>query len=157
MPRPVVEVRAPQPGDVEQLVANMRDQDVAEVRAAGRDDLAAVVHESIAMSQLCWTVTVDGELACILGLSVQGTVLAPIGVPWMLGTPLVPANRRPLAKLTPRYIERMLQAAPHLVNFVHARNTVAVHWLKKVGFHLRPATPHGPRGELFHLFEMHHV
>lgn len=132
----------------------MRDQDVVEVRAAGRDDPAAVVRDSIAMSQLCWAATVDGKLACIFGCSVQGTVLTPHGVPWMLGTPLIKKNRADLVRLTPRYIAQMLKAAPHLLNYVHARNTVSVQWLKRLGFRLHPAAPYGPHGEPFHLFEM---
>ena len=152
--QPAAEVRAPRDGDVEALVAGMRPQDVAELQAVGRPDLDVVVRESIAQSTLCWTATVDGEVAAILGVTRHGTVLAPIGVPWMLGTDLVRRHRRCLARLTPQYIDRMLQVAPLLLNYVHARNTVAVQWLKRTGFHLYPAAPHGPFGEPFHLFEM---
>jgi hypothetical protein len=152
--QPAVEVRAPRDGDAEALAAGMRAQDIAELEAVGRPDLVAVVRESIAVSTWCWTVTVDGELAAILGVTRHGTVLAPIGVPWMLGTELVRQHRRCLARLTPQYIDQMLQVAPHLLNYVHARNTVAVRWLKRTGFRLHPARPHGPFGEPFHLFEM---
>jgi len=152
--QPAVDVRAPRDGDAEALAAGMRAQDVAELHACGRVDLVDVVRQSIACSTLCWTATVDGEIAAVLGVTRHGTVLAPIGVPWMLGTDLVPRHRRSLARLTPTYIDRMLQVAPHLLNYVHARNTVAVQWLKRTGFHLHPAQPHGPHGEPFHLFEM---
>jgi hypothetical protein len=53
----------------------------------------------------------------------------------------------------PRYIRMMLEDNPRLVNRVHARNSVAVRWLQRVGFTLHPATPE-QNGEMFHTFEM---
>src|SRR5687767_14313107 len=107
MSQPAVEIGPPSAADVDELAANMRDQDIAEVRALGHTDLHALVRACIDSSRMCWAAHVDGELACIFGLSVSGTVLAPWGAPWMLGTPLVPKHRRSLARLTPRYIEQM--------------------------------------------------
>ncbi len=155
MSRLAVDIAPPTVADIDELVVNMRDQDVEELRAVGYDDPRVAVERSIAASKLCWTARVGGKLACIFGLSQIGTVLAPVGAPWMLGTPLVPQHKRSLARLTPRYIAQMLKAAPDLLNLVHARNTVAVQWLKRMGFRLHPAQPIPPYGEPFHLFEMH--
>ena len=154
MSQPVAEFRQPTAADIDALAAGMRQQDVAELQALGHTDLRHVVQTSVSASAWCRSVYVGDELGCIFGLAKIGTVLAPIGIPWMLGTPLVRTHRRILAKLAPAYIRAMLQEAPHLMNMVHAHNTVAVQWLKHVGFHLHPATPQGPRGEPFHLFEM---
>ena len=154
MSQPAAEFRVPVEADIDTLAANMREQDVAELYALGHTDLREVVAHSVRASTWCRAAFVGDELGCIFGLAKVGTVLAPVGVPWMLGTPLVRTHRRILAKLAPAYIRAMLQEAPHLVNMVHAHNTVAVQWLKHVGFHLHPAAPQGPRGEPFHLFEM---
>jgi len=153
MSRPAVEVAPPTSADVDELIANMREQDVAEVHAAGHADLRWVVEEGIRISRWSLAVRVDGGLACIMGLAVRGSVLTPLGVPWLLGTPLVPKHRRVLARLAPNYIQGMLQIAPRLLNMVHARNTVAVQWLKRMGFRLHEPFAL-PSGEMFHVFEM---
>ena len=154
MSQSVVDVSRPQPGDAAELAANLRDQDAEELRAAGVLNAELAIADGIRRSPLCWTARVDGEIACVFGVAPFGTALDPRGVPWMLGTPLVPKHRRTLQQMTPGYIAQMLEAFPHLLNQVHAKNTVATRWLRKMGFVLQPPMPVGPYGELFHLFEM---
>lgn len=146
----MVEVRPPTRLDIDALVAGMRRQDRVELAAAGIAPREAVA-DGVTRSTWSLTATVDGEVACIFGVAPFG---GGAGVPWMLGTDLVTQNRRALARLAPAYISQMLGVFPHLLNVVHARNTVAVAWLKRVGFTLQPAQPYGPHGEPFHRFEM---
>lgn len=149
-----VETRRPTAADVSELVANLRDQDVDELRAAGYEDFGAIITESLARSAWAVTATVDGRLACIFGVSAAGTLLSAYGVPWMLGTSLVATNRRALARLAPRYIHEMLRSYPTLRNLVHADNTVALGWLRHVGFTIGPVVPHPNTGAPFHVFEL---
>lgn len=149
-----VVVRAARAGDAAYLAAHMRDQDVAELHAVGERNLLRGVQESIDASTLCWTTEVDSVVATIGGVVPLAGFLGDIGAPWMLGTPAVPRNRRALMRLAPAYIARMQALYPHLVNFVHAENSVAVQWLQRVGFTLQPAVPHGPLGALFHRFDL---
>ena len=153
-----VEIRPTLPGDVEILIANLRPSDLAECRAYGKPDIAAGIESSVKRSMLCWTGLVDGELAAILGVA-PVSVMTGIGSPWMLGTPVLDAHSRILVRETPGYIAKMLNAFPHLVNFVHAKNTTSVRWLRRLGFTLHQAVPYGALGEPFHPFEMkaHHV
>ena len=132
----------------------MREQDVAECLAAGVTDLRAAVATGVKRSARCWAAFVDGELACIFGVAPMGTMLNPVGVPWLLGTDLIPKHRRIFARLSRPYIAQMLAAFPHLTNAVHAKNTVAVRWLKAMGFELQPAHAHPATGEPFHVFTM---
>lgn len=152
MPNPVVEVRPVESGDVEALAAGLRAQDRAELGAAGHPDHLHAIRVSVSMSDWCRTATVGGEVACIFGVAPYAGLLDPRGIPWMLGTDLVPQNRRALVRLAPGYIRAMLQLYPHLLNTVHAPNTLAVRWLARAGFTLH--APHDHRGEPFHLFEM---
>jgi hypothetical protein len=150
--RSAVEVRPVAPGDCEVLAANLRQQDQNELDAAGHTNHLRAIRDGVARSDWAHTATVDGQVACIFGVAPLGGLLDPRGVPWMLGTDLVPQNRRALARLAPRYIREMLQAYPHLLNTVHARNTLAVRWLARAGFTLH--APHDHNGEPFQLFEM---
>lgn len=146
-------IRPTEPGDAATLFANLRPADLAECQAYGHADLAASLEANVRRSILCWTGLVDGELAAILGVA-PVNVLGGMGSPWMLGTPVLDAHQRVLVRSTPEYIARMLKAFPHLVNFVHARNTTSVRWLRRLGFTLHEAVPFGPLGEPFHPFEM---
>lgn len=156
MPRRATEARAARDADAVTLAANLRPQDLAEVEALrGPGSALAAIREGIAASLWCDAIEVDGELAAIVGLvPYQSAVLGDTGVPWMLGTPAVDRCGGVLIRLTPAYIARMLADFPRLFNIVDARNTRAVRWLQRAGFHLSPAVPAGPTGALFHPFEM---
>lgn len=146
-------IRPTQPGDAAELAANLRPSDLAECQAYGREDIATGVIASADRSMLCWTAFIDGDLAAILGCA-PINMLTGIGSPWMLGTPVLDRHQRVLVRETPEYIAKMLNAFPHLVNFVHAKNTTSVRWLRRLGFTLHPAQPYGALGEPFHYFEM---
>lgn len=146
-------IRPTEPGDVELLYRNLRASDRAECEAYGDRDILEGIRASAARSLLCWTGLADGELGAIMGVAPL-SVLGGIGSPWMLGTPVLDAHSRVLVAQTPKYIDRMLAAFPHLVNFVHAKNTTSVRWLRKLGFTLHAPEPYGPLGEPFRKFEM---
>jgi len=156
MSHPAVDVVAPTPAHVEELAANLRQQDRDELDAGGHTDHERAIRESVKASDWTNTILIDGRVAAIFGVARFGTMLDPRGIPWALGTDLVPQNRRALARLARVYIRAMLRDYPHLVNAVHARNTVAVRWLKRSGFVFGPAHTL-PNGETFHTFEMRHV
>jgi hypothetical protein len=141
-----VTYRHPTPVDIADLATNLRQQDINELRALEFTDMLHVVKHCVLLSEWSWAAAVGGNLVCIFGVSHEGA-------PWMLGTDLVRVHRRNLAREAPRYIRKMLKDHPRLVNRVHAANTVAVAWLRRVGFTLHPATPE-PNGAMFHTFEM---
>jgi hypothetical protein len=154
MSQPAVETRAPTPADLEHLAAHLRAQDRAELDAAGWADHLQALEQSVERSRWSQVALIDGEIACVFGCAEYGSLLAPVGVPWLLGTDVLPRYRRVLQRWARRYIEAMLQEYPRLFNAVHADNTVAVHWLRRLGFTLHPATPAPPHGAPFHVFEM---
>lgn len=154
MSQPAVDFARPTAADVDELAANMRNQDIDECLAAGLDDLRATVADGVRRSTMCWTARADGKLLAIFGCAPMGSLLSGVGTPWLLGTPELPRRRRILTAYARPYIDRMLSSFPHLVNVVHARNTVSSSWLRRMGFSLHPAAPYGPHGEPFHLFEM---
>ena len=157
-----VDLRPVQPADIDRLSATLRDQDVAELRALGHEPqwFNDVIRESVACSVMCHSVwSPTEELMGICGMSIaSGSLLgATAGVPWMLGTPVVPRFGAALNRSTRQYNREMLERVPLLFNYVHAANSVSVAWLQRVGYMLSPAEPYGPRGEPFHRFEMHRV
>jgi hypothetical protein len=155
MSRSAVEIRRPVPDDLEHLARNLRDQDLAELRASGRGaDPLAALRQSVAVSRWSRVALVDEAPIAVFGCGEYGSLLAPIGVPWLMGTGAIVRHGRVLQREARRYIAAMLQQYPRLFNAVHAENTVSVRWLRHLGFTLHPAVPAPPHGALFHAFEM---
>lgn len=149
-----IEIRQARDGDADALLSNLREQDRIELEAlmgpgAERETLQKAMRDS----SLMWVGTVDGEVACMFGV-VPVSLLGGQGVPWLLGTPLIDKNRGAFIKRNRAYIARMLDACPHLVNIVDARNIKSIAWLKRMGFVIHDARPWGRSGEPFHLFTM---
>lgn len=147
-------LRAPRAGDAEYLAPRLRRADVVECHAVGVTDLEQALRAGLERSVLAWVAEVDGEPVAALGVAPIDGLMGDRGAAWMLGTDLVTRHQWALMRLAPGYIERMLSAFSHLLNFVHADNHAAVRWLKRMGFTVHPAQPHGPHGALFHFFEM---
>jgi hypothetical protein len=151
-----IDFRPPTAADIHWVADHLRDADRAECAAVGITDGHHAVGSSVACSALSWCAAVDGEPAFIAGAAPLGSMLSGVGAPWLLGTPLAPQHARALMRRYSHYIGQMLNAFPHLLNFVHAENHLSIGWLKRMGFTVHPAVPFGPRGALFHRFEQHH-
>lgn len=144
------EIRAPRPGDAAYVADHLRDADLAEIIAAGLDDIEAVIQEGIDHSALCWTATVEGRPVCVFGVREwEGR-----GAPWLLGTSEMARHKGAVIALAPAYIRLMLEAFPVLINHVHAANEQAVRWLKRVGFTMHAAYQRPDTGEMFQPFTM---
>lgn len=153
MSRSKVTIRPVAPGDVDELAANLREADREEVIAqTGRDPSEAIAH-SIAMSSPCWTARIDGELAAIFGCA-PVSLIGPIGMPWLLGTPVLDRHPRAVISYSRPYLAVMFDAYPQMLNWVDARNERSIRWLKALGFRFHDAAPHGPLGLPFHRFDM---
>lgn len=152
MSAPRVEIREVLPGDVEELVNNLRHADIEEIRASG--DLLPIeaVQQCVALSAPCWAAVINGELAAIFGAA-PISLIGPIGTPWLLGTPVMDRHPRTVISTSRPYLALIQAAYPQLVNWVDVRNTRSIRWLKALGFNFHPAAPYGPRGLPFHRFD----
>lgn len=138
---------------MEAVLAGLRQADRDEVLASA-GDVERTVLESPKHSNWTLTFLVNGEIACVMGLAPLDGLLGTRGVPWLLGTDVLDRHPGALMKTCPRYIAGMLGSYPHLLNFVDARNTRSIRWLKRLGFKIYPAVPYGVSQLPFHLFEM---
>lgn len=149
-----VEIRAPAPGDLDDLLAHIRPADLAEGEAlAGPGAVPSLVAESMERSPLLWTMASPAGVVCIFGAA-PATLMGDKGMPWMVGTHLVEVERRALMRLAPAYIARMLAAFPLLVNVVDARNRRSIAFLRRLGFIILPAMSAGVASMPFHPFVM---
>ena len=148
-----VEIQQAVAADAAPVAAHLRAADLAECLAAGVEDIERAIVEGVENSPMCWTAWVDDRPAAVFGVRPWGAV----GVPWMLGTDDVIAQRRAFIKLAPAYIATMMQAYPRLMNHVHTDNVQAVRWLRRAGFALQSPHAHPATGAPFQVFEMEAV
>ena len=148
----MVEVRPATPADGYALAAALRPADIAEARASGHEPTAAI-QDSIRASSTAMAGLVNGELACVFGVT-PVSLLGGIGCPWLLGTPVLDRHSRVLVRLAPKYIWMMLARFPHLVNHVHADHTESVRWLRRLGFRFSEPWRHPETGATLYTFEM---
>lgn len=120
------------PEHIAELVANMREEDRAEVEAIGDSPLEAI-ERSVMDSAVAGAWTVDGEAQALFGLATP-VVLGQMAMPWILTGKGVPAHRKTFFATARRIIEGWAQEYPLLVNYVDSRYKQAIRFSKHLGF-----------------------
>jgi hypothetical protein len=137
----------------EELAANMRPDDVQEVRRShGHSPLEAVLH-AMEESDFSVALLIDGQVAAVAGVAPfekTGFLDDDVGCAWMLTSHVV--NRKPKAFLRAceAGVDAFLKRYPVLANAVDAKYARALKWAEWLGFDVRAAVHHGPEGALFH-------
>lgn len=133
------------------VAKHMRPEDRAEVWASSRATPEQALEDGFRSSLRCWTGLVNTEAVCIVGVA-PGSLLTGVGIPWMLCTPRLSRAVRPMLRLSRPVVDTMQDFFPVLVNFVDARNTDTIGWLRALGFTVEEPAPFGPDRMPFHRF-----
>lgn len=82
-----------------------------------------------------WALTglIDGEPVCMFGVA-PVSILNGEGAPWMLGTEQLEQAQVAFLRACRGVVADMERTYPRLMNVVDARNTVAIRWLRWLGF-----------------------
>ena len=138
---------------VKELSLSMRKPDVEEIWAAGHLTPKQAIFLSLGVSSNDGTALVNGKVMCMFGVGML-SILSNIGVPWMLGTSLMDEHAHHFLRKSRKWINKVKEEYPLLINYVDARNVMSIRWLKWMGFKMFPAEPYGAQGLPFHRFEM---
>lgn len=137
--------------DARYLATRLRASDLAEVKAVYDDPHAALL-EAITGSEICHVGEIGGQPVVIVGCAKSADRPLDVGVPWLLGTDELTRRPGALTKLGRAYLALFRERWPTLLNFVDARNTASIRWLKRLGFDVRDPVEFGMHGERFHPF-----
>lgn len=131
---------------------NLREADLAEVRATLEGDPTEIIKASAAASSKAWLLLDRTGLPMgVMGAASSG--LPDVGLPWMVGTDAMLLEGLAVGRQTRDHVSEMHEDYRVLTNFVDARNDVSIDWLLWAGFHLIDADPrHGPEERLFLQF-----
>lgn len=138
--------------DALELGPLLRAQDRAEVEALGAEPEAALL-ASVQNAAEAWTGRADGQIVCMWGVN-PATLIGPTGIPWLLGSDLVPLHRKVFLRENKRWVAHALDLFPLLRNVVDARYAEAIRWIRWMGFTLHDPLPLGKGGAMFIPFTM---
>lgn len=138
---------------LEAMAGRWRQADIDELWAAGHHTPEECVKVGIEHSPMAWTAFLDGVPVAVFGVSTP-PLLSSTGIPWMVGTVELDRHGSLLLKQGREKVGLMLTQFKRLMNFVDARNTKAIRWLKRLGFKFGEAQPYGAEGLPFYLFTM---
>jgi hypothetical protein len=137
--------------DTDRLIKLMRADDVRELTATcGHDRIGDPVRWAVGIDPDTLCAEVDGELVGLFGF------LPALGyaIPWLLATPLLDKYPLTLCHQARIHVSAALAKHKRLVNFVDARNTRSIRWLRSLGFEIHPAVAFGALRMPFHKFTM---
>lgn len=141
-------------GHCKELAQKIRQADRDEVRAShGITDMEECLLNCMKYSSEAWAWVVDGRPIAAFGIA-PGSFLTREGIPWMLATDALYAHKYAFMKYAMIILHYWMTEWNVLTNWVDARNTRSIRWLKKLGFVFHEALPYGAEGMPFHRFEM---
>lgn len=115
--------------------------------------LTVALRRSYRGSIVSWAVRMEGEgLAAVFGLG--GSFLNDVADPWLVTSPLVEKYPFAFRRVSLAIVEKMLELAPRLENYVLADYGQACRFLRSLGFTLDEPEPYGPKKALFRKFWM---
>lgn len=124
--------------DVLTVATNIREQDRREIELITGKPAKSSVMDSWGRSKRTWAARVDGRTVAIFGIGEHNGK----GIPWLLGTDDMVKHQRALLVDAQSVVDDMQAAYPTLFNWTHAENTVAIRWLKRLGFKFAPPVQH---------------
>lgn len=130
------------------LCTRLRQQDQDEVQASHGVTGEQAVLLSFARAGISYVAVLDGRPICLFGVTP-----APYGgYPWLLGTDAMEQLPVTFFRTSRAYIKAFLQEFGYLENYVDARNTLSIQWLRWLGFTIHPPAPYGIEQKPFHKF-----
>lgn len=149
----VAEVLPVTADDVATILPIVRQADIEEITEALGIPMGRALLDAVTGSLNAKKIVVDGLVVAVFG-DAPYSILGSIGVPWLISTIHVERHARAFLKVCKPEVQGMLTRHRHLMNYVDARNTAAIRWLKWLGFTFAPAAPYGARRFPFHQFTL---
>lgn len=129
------------PEHIEELIANLRDEDRAEVLAFGRG--VEPIRGSYQAAHASHALLVDGRVVAVWGVMELVDGAAAL---WMHGTALLPRHGRLVLRFSRAVVEKLAGHYRRLEVLVSSKYRQSCRWLEWLGFDLGPVggTPDNP-------------
>ena len=127
-------VRPTVAADLPLVASAMRAEDVAEIAAGSGDTPLQSLEEGLRVSSSCWTFVPEDTPAAIFGVAPHPLWPDRVCAGWLLGTDEIVKHRMVFLAGSRACLEEAGRGYDLMANFVDARNTVHIRWLKWCGF-----------------------
>lgn len=124
------------------IAPNVREADRNELYAIACYSPESALVASLAVSRMAWTGLIDDVPVCCFGVTGAST-LSDKGLPWMIATWQLDKHALVFLRRCRKVVGKMLDLYPRLENYVDARNTRAIQWLRWLGFEFDDPQPYG--------------
>lgn len=128
------------PGDLDALVPRLRTTDVNGIQAAQGIDPRTAIELSVASSVRSWAFIVNSTVEAVGGIA-RWPKEDGVGVPWLLGTPVLEQYPRQMLHEGRRWVAQLHARYHTLFNFVDCRNRRSIIWLTHLGFTIARIVP----------------
>lgn len=146
-------IRTPIPSDVSALVLDISPGDLAEIVAVSGLNYVKTIEDAIGVSTRCYSAFRGDKLLGIFGVAPYAA-LCGIGSPWALTTDECSRAGIFATKCARMLINVTEREYPRLLNYIDARQTRNIRWLKKLGYTIHDPERYGVADRLFHKFEL---
>lgn len=138
---------------LEGMIGRFRKVDVEEVYAMSGRDINEAAREGVRYSEKSWIGLWGSDPIVVFGVR-RLSLLSDEGTPWLLGTDRIkePGIKKAFIEGSVPFVLEMLRYFKYLENFVDARNTTSIRWLKLCGFTVEKPEPMGLLQMPFHRF-----
>ena len=117
--------------DVKELSKNLRKEDLDEIKANSNTNPSHALYTGVRFSHLPLTVMNEDRVVMIMGVIPQGKNL---GMIWLLSSPEIKNISIAFLRNCKGVLDLYHKSFPVLYNYIDARNTVHLNWLKWLGF-----------------------
>jgi hypothetical protein len=141
------------------LAYRLRPADVAEIKASSGFTPEDALAMSMFSSRRAWAVIHKGRCEAIFGVA-PWPMTPDVGAPWLLASSVFETIGHRVGKDTRKYVRECEALFPILANYVDARHTRSLRWLRWAGFELDSIDlHHGVESRPFFRFSKvsHHV
>lgn len=136
---------------LEPVANNMRSEDVKEIWLTDRSSPIGALEICNITSDKKFALLLNGEPIMAFGIDRDG--LSDHARVWLLSTPKISQVRRFFIKHSKAVFLSLTKEYTLVYNYVHEQNSVALRWLKWLGFKIYPAVPFGAESAQFHRVE----
>lgn len=151
--RVVAEVLPVDPAEVAEIAAIVRQADRDEIERDLETPIEQALLDGITGSRKASKIVCQGLVLAVFG-DADCDIAKGLGVPWLISTVHVERFPRAFLAVCKPEVEEMLARHGALLNYVACENTVAIRWLRWLGFDFHDAEPYGPRDAMFYPFTM---
>ena len=130
----------------------LRRADVEEIWASSGVNPTFAVAYSIAHSKYRRAVLLNRKPVVLFGVGELPGSSETSGVPWLVATDEIEKHPVTFYRRSKSIISEMKHNYEYLTNWVDARNTLSLRWLKWSGFDIEDPAPFGSFGLMFHKF-----